>query len=114
MAKRERSPYVTHVFICTNDRGGARRSCADGDSPAIRAALKQVVTDRGWRGRVRVSSSGCLGLCDRGPNLMLYPRGTWFSQTTPDDLGLVISEIETILDEAEELSDKTPRSPKVL
>jgi|GEM_PF-5778322 len=27
MPKQNESPYVSHVFVCTNDRGGERKSC---------------------------------------------------------------------------------------
>ena len=43
MADRKETPFVCHVFVCTNDRQGARKSCADGASPALRAALKKAV-----------------------------------------------------------------------
>ena len=29
MEKEQKSPYESHVFVCTNDRGGVRKSCAD-------------------------------------------------------------------------------------
>lgn len=92
MAEKRLSPYVCHVFVCTNDRHGTRRSCADGNSPAVREALKRAVNDRGWRGRVRVSESGCLGLCDDGPNILLYPQRTWFSGVTPEDVPEILAE----------------------
>lgn len=98
MAEQKESPYVSHVFVCTNDRGGKRKSCADNDSPAIRKALKAEVADRGWKGRVRVSQSGCMGLCAKGPNVMIYPQKIWFSDVSTDDVDLIISKIEPFLD----------------
>ncbi|MBT3257402.1 MAG: (2Fe-2S) ferredoxin domain-containing protein [Deltaproteobacteria bacterium] len=98
MTELKESPYVSHIFVCTNDRGGKRKSCADNDSPAIRKALKEVVADRGWKGRVRVSQSGCMGLCAKGPNVMIYPQKIWFSDVSTDDVDLIISKIEPFLD----------------
>ena len=98
MAELKESPYVSHIFVCTNDRGGKRKSCADNDSPAVRKALKEAVADRGWKGRVRVSQSGCMGLCAKGPNVMIYPQKIWFSDVSTDDVDLIISKTESFLD----------------
>ena len=32
MPKQNESPYVSHVFVCTNDRARERKSCADNNS----------------------------------------------------------------------------------
>ena len=99
MANENESPYVCHVFVCVNDRGGVRKSCADGDSPTVRSALKQEINDRGWKGKVRISQCGCMGLCPKGPNVILYPRKIWFSDVSPDDVGRIVSKIEEILEQ---------------
>ena len=98
MADQKESPFVCHVFVCTNDRLGKKKSCADGNSSAVRKALKQAVSDKGWKGKVRVSQSGCLGLCAKGPNVMIYPQKIWFSDVSTDDSDFIISKIESLLD----------------
>ncbi len=103
MAKQNESPYAVHVFVCTNDRQGKRKSCADGNSPLIRKALNEGVAERGWKSYVRVSQSGCLGLCAKGPNVILYPRKIWFSEVSEDDVADILDSIEAILGE-EDLS----------
>ncbi len=94
MAVQKVSPYVAHVFVCTNDRGGARKSCADDNSELVKAALKRVVDEKGWKGNVRVSTSGCMGLCATGPNVMIYPQKVLFSGVSPDDVDGIVSAIE--------------------
>ncbi|HOO77517.1 MAG TPA: (2Fe-2S) ferredoxin domain-containing protein [bacterium] len=97
MIERSESPYVAHVFVCTNDRGGARRSCADHDSPLVKARLKAAVAEKGWKGKVRVSTSGCMGLCDGGPNVIVYPQKIRFSEVSPDDVDEIVEAIGRIL-----------------
>jgi len=97
MANQKESPYVCHVFVCTNDRAGERKSCADQNSPLIRTTLKQEVSNRGWKKHVRVSQCGCMGLCATGPNVMLYPQKIWFSEVSIDDIGKILSKVEEIL-----------------
>ncbi len=55
MPDQMESPYVCHIFVCTNDRNGERRSCADHNSPLLKKALKEEVGNRGWKNQVRVS-----------------------------------------------------------
>ena len=97
MPKQNESPYVSHVFVCTNDRGGERKSCADNNSQLIKAKLKNVVNEKGWKGKVRISTSGCLGLCVNGPNVMIYPQRIWFQEVFPDDLDEIVSALERIM-----------------
>lgn len=91
------SPFVCHVFVCVNDRHGERKSCADGQGAALKDRLKDEVAKRGWKGRVRVSQCGCMGLCEKGPNVILYPQKVWFSAVAPDDAGAILQRIETFL-----------------
>ena len=91
------SPYIAHVFVCTNDRKGARQSCADGNSPELKNRLKEMVNDRGWKGTVRVSTAGCMGLCAQGANVIIYPQKIWFSATRPEDAEDILAVLEQIV-----------------
>jgi (2Fe-2S) ferredoxin len=98
MENEKKSPYEIHVFVCTNDRGGTRKSCADGDSRQTRAMLKEEINKRGWKGRVRLSQCGCMGLCARGPNVIFYPQQSWFPAVKTEDVDEIITRLESILD----------------
>lgn len=95
--QRQPSPYLCHVFVCVNDRQGARKSCADGDNVRLKDLLKEAVARRGWKPRVRVSHCGCMGLCEKGPNVILYPQGIWFSAVAATDLDEILAAIEKVL-----------------
>jgi (2Fe-2S) ferredoxin len=97
MAKQNESPYVAHVFVCTNDRRGERKSCADNNSPLTKSKLKDIVNAKGLKGKVRISTSGCMGLCAKGSNVMIYPQKVWFSEVLPDDVEKIVSAIERIV-----------------
>lgn len=97
MANIKESPYICHIFVCTNDREGRSRSCADGNSSLVRTTLKKEIGSIGLRKQVRVSSSGCMGLCASGPNVMIYPQKIWFSEVSTDDIGQIVSRVEDII-----------------
>jgi (2Fe-2S) ferredoxin len=95
--KKHTSPYKCHLFVCTNSRDGGKKSCGDEAAADLKAAIKAEIRNRGWKGRVRVSASGCLGICESGPNIMLYPQKIWFSEVSRDDLPEIIRAVEEIL-----------------
>ena len=95
--KSQSTPYLCHILICTNCRMDDRKSCAEGDSHKIRKELKKGVEKRGWKGRVRVSQSGCLGVCDEGPNVIIYPQEIWFSKVSLTDLDDILTKVEEFL-----------------
>ena len=97
MSKQNESPYVSHVFVCTNDRKGERKSCSDNNSQLVKSKLKDIVNDKNWKGKVRVSTSGCMGLCANGPNVMIYPQKIWFTEVSPDDMDEIVSSIDRIV-----------------
>ncbi|MDD2464440.1 MAG: (2Fe-2S) ferredoxin domain-containing protein [Desulfobulbus sp.] len=97
MNNQSESPYIAHVFVCTNDRGGVRKSCADNNSAEVKAQLKEAVTTRGWKGKVRISTSGCMGLCTQGANVMIYPQKIWFSVVTLEQVDTILAVLEELI-----------------
>ena len=95
--KNKKTPYKCHLFVCTRSRNGEEKSCADGDSSAVKALLKDAIHERGWKGIVRVSESGCLGVCSLGPNIMIYPQSIWLTQVKPADISEILNIVEQSL-----------------
>ena len=96
--KSRNTPYQCHLFICVKSRDGERKSCGDGEGAALKDLLKNEISERGWKGRVRVSDSGCLGVCGTGPNIMIYPQGIWLSKVKPSDVPDILKTVEQLLD----------------
>ena len=46
MAEQTTTPYVCHIFVCTYDRGGEKKSCGDEEGVELRAVLKTEVGSR--------------------------------------------------------------------
>lgn len=89
-------PYARTLFVCTHSRAsGERKSCGNPgeEGPAVLAALKEEVDKRGLKGKVRVCRSGCLDLCEKGPNAFLYPTGEWFSGLSPADVPALVKKL---------------------
>jgi (2Fe-2S) ferredoxin len=94
----QKSPYCCHIFVCVNDRQGRRKSCADGQGREIRQLLKDRFDQLSLPEKsVRVSQSMCLGLCNEGPNLIIYPQGIWHSAVGIEDIDAIVKEVENLL-----------------
>ena len=42
---------------------------------------------------VAVADYFCFGACPDGPNIVLYPQGTWYAGVEPDDTAAVVEHI---------------------
>ena len=90
-------PYKCHIFVCVNDRKGEAKSCADGGNAETRKKLKEEAKKRWPSGEVRVSQSLCMGLCSKGPNVVLYPQNLWYSGVSPADVGRILDDVQKLL-----------------
>ena len=100
--KLQNTPYTCHVFACVNERADGRKSCGGSGNFEVFSALKRESKERGWNGRIRVSRGLCFGLCESGPNVMIYPRGIWFSHVAREDVSAIISKIAELLAEQDQ------------
>jgi len=86
----ESLPYERIIFVCCNQRDGARVCCNDSGGNKIREKLKEVVKEYGIQKKVRVSKSGCLGQCGTGVNIVISPDNIWLKNVTEDDIDEII------------------------
>ncbi|AHE68221.1 (2Fe-2S) ferredoxin domain-containing protein [Legionella oakridgensis] len=86
------SYYAKHIFICTNQKAPGKTCCANSGGEPFFDYLKKELKrlDLHGSGKIRVSKSGCLGRCDLGPCLVVYPEGIWYSYRSFSDLDEII------------------------
>jgi (2Fe-2S) ferredoxin len=86
------SQFRRHFFVCVNNRPSfAKPSCAHKASAEILQMLGEAAMTR-CMGDVAVTATGCLGPCDSGPTMVVYPEGVWYGQVTPQDVPEIIEE----------------------
>ena len=84
-----------HILVCTNARppGHPKPSCGSSGAQNLLMALNMGLIERGIEpGEVIVSGTTCLGPCEQGPNVVVYPTGTWYSQVKDSDVPIILDE----------------------
>ena len=79
-------PYQKQIFVCTNDRKGESASCGDHNGEVVFKELRRIAKEKGLHPRIRVAQAKCLGQCNLGVNIMVYPDGEWYSGVTMEDI----------------------------
>ncbi|MDD3389981.1 MAG: NADH-quinone oxidoreductase subunit NuoF [Aminobacteriaceae bacterium] len=78
--------YRAHVLICHGT------GCASGGSPKVLEAFKEELRKKNLEKEVLVIATGCHGMCEFGPIVVVYPEGTFYSRVNPEDVSEIVEE----------------------
>jgi (2Fe-2S) ferredoxin len=84
--------YEKHIFICTNQKAEGKACCGEQRGMELVEKFREVLNEKGLKGKIRAQKSGCLDACKHGPALVIYPEGTYYKQVTPSDVERIIEE----------------------
>lgn len=76
----------SHILVC----GGT--GCTSSHSEQIIEALETELKQQGLDKEIKVVKTGCFGLCELGPIMIVYPEGAFYSRVTPEDIKEIVSE----------------------
>ena len=80
------SKYERHVLVC----GGT--GCTSSGSPKIIEELEKEFAEKGLTDKVKIVKTGCFGLCERGPIMIVYPEGSFYSRVKVDEIPRIVDE----------------------
>ena len=78
--------YRAHVLVC----GGT--GCTSSGSHQLIERFEQQLKEKGLEKEVKVVRTGCFGLCEAGPVVIIYPEGTFYSRVKVEDVDEIVSE----------------------
>lgn len=78
--------YRSHVLVC-NGTG-----CTASKVPEIMDKLEKELKANGIENEVKIVKTGCFGLCEKGPIMVVYPEGASYCHVTVDDVEKIVSE----------------------
>ena len=89
----ENKVYDKHVFVCNNERkNNERRSCGEQHGLELVAAFKKQLNYKKLPLQIRAQKCGCLGICDFGPTVAIYPEGTFYVNVQLNDVAEIIEQ----------------------
>ncbi|MBQ27055.1 MAG: ferredoxin [Nitrospiraceae bacterium] len=83
-----------HIFVCTNTRppGHPKGSCGEKSSEELLMNLTMGLIERNLMGKAVVTGATCLGPCDRGTSVVIYPDGVWYQQVGETDIADILDQ----------------------
>ena len=84
-------PFRFHLFVCTQQKPEGVPSCPANGSFAVLDALDREIQARGLNHDWQLTTCGCMGLCDEGPVMVVYPAGVWYRHVQPSDVSEIVA-----------------------
>jgi len=83
--KRAIDPKKTYVTICSGTGCQAHR-CEN-----IIVEFEKELTKQKLESKVEIRKTGCLGFCERGPVVIIYPKGIFYQKVRIEDVSEIMS-----------------------
>ena len=83
-------PFRFHLFVCTQQKPEGVPSCPASGSFAVLDTLDREIQARSFSSDVQLTTCGCMGLCDEGPVMVVYPAGVWYRRVQPSDVSELV------------------------
>jgi (2Fe-2S) ferredoxin/predicted O-methyltransferase YrrM len=83
-------PFLYHVFVCDQKKPEGTPSCSARRSGDVIEALRSEIVRQGMIDEVQLTVCGSLGLCEHGPNMVVYPEGIWYCGVSPEDVPEIV------------------------
>ncbi|MDO9491248.1 NADH-quinone oxidoreductase subunit NuoF [Acetobacterium sp.] len=78
--------FRSHILVC----GGT--GCTSSDSAKIIEELDKLLVDKKLDKEIKVVQTGCFGLCEQGPIMVVYPEGTMYCKVKVTDVAEFVEE----------------------
>ncbi len=83
-----------HVFVCTQNRpqGHPRGSCASSGCAEVMNEFMNEIQARNLFETIALTNTGCMGPCNMGPTVLVYPEGVMYGGLKKDDVKTIIEQ----------------------
>lgn len=82
-------PYKRQIFVCVHNANGEKASCGDHKGEEVFRQLREIAKARKLHPAIRVAQAKCLGQCNTGVNIMIYPENIWLSAVRPEEISAI-------------------------
>ncbi|MDF9408435.1 MAG: NADP-reducing hydrogenase subunit HndC [Pelotomaculum sp. PtaB.Bin013] len=78
--------YRSHVLVCSGS------ACVLSGCQTVKEALAEGIKKQQLDNEIQLIETGCMGLCDLGPRLIVYPEGVVYCRVTAEDAEEIVNE----------------------
>jgi len=75
-----------HVLLCY---GGA---CISSGAESVKEAMEEEIAKADLQNEIDVVTTGCMGTCELGPVMVIYPEGIFYQKVKPEDAREIVQE----------------------
>ncbi len=86
MTEVQIEPYQYHALLCCG------KACDNDQQRHLMHYFKQRLLAIGLQSKVRVNRAGCLGVCQQGAIMVVYPQGIWYRFVDESAIDQIIAE----------------------
>ncbi len=78
--------YRAHILLCY---GGA---CLSSGSDKVKVILESELEQAELHHEIDIITTGCMGTCELGPVMVIYPEGIFYQKVKPEDVPEIVQE----------------------
>ncbi|MCL2611583.1 MAG: NADH-quinone oxidoreductase subunit NuoF [Defluviitaleaceae bacterium] len=76
--------HKNHILICQGT------GCISSQARVIETAFEESLAKHGLTETVQIARTGCFGICEAGPVVIIYPEGAFYSHVKPEDIPNIV------------------------
>jgi NADH-quinone oxidoreductase subunit F len=84
--KSKRKPSKSGISVCVST------GCVALDAPKVKEAFMAELEKQGLKDQVEIKETGCLGFCEQGPRVTIYPEEICYFKVKPEDAPEIVSQ----------------------
>ena len=83
-----------HVFVCVQNRPPShpRPSCSQKNCAEVADEFYWLLQEQQLFNKIQVTSTSCLGPCNEGPSVLVYPDGIMYGGVKKEDVATIFNE----------------------
>ena len=83
--KSKRKPSKSSISVCVST------GCVALDAPKVKEAFIAELEKQGLKDQVEIKETGCLGFCEQGPRVTIYPEEICYFKVKPEDAPEIVT-----------------------
>ena len=81
-----------HILVCSKKKPEGIPCCHARGGMELADGIRAELFKRGLENEYHVTTTGCLGICNRGPAMVVYPEGKWYTEFKREEIQSLVDQ----------------------